>query len=524
MRFILQQKGESTMKILIVEDEVRIREGLRKLILKMDEDYQIVGEAENGRQGYELINEMKPDLVITDIRMPLMDGLEMIEAAQSNHCLFKTIVLSAYSEFTYAQQAIKLGVTDYLIKPIVISDLTRLLQSITAQYRQENMSSPQSLDALENVLSSIIIGSVSVDEELKHYLASKYAIVEGEPLTEVMLYLGKNYDLYCDKTLRNLTRLLKAKENLNFALIPVENEKTIIVVLYNYKDEYKLERWFRSELFMTNNVIIPNGTSGAWVTFDSPIHLKKYYQILSQYMDWNITLGNDVMVSYPKITKIQTLPCVYPLELENSMKVAICSGNITKSIQMFEVFSTYFRNGSVYDPKEVKECYVRFFWSIISIIKELDIQLAKEYNQQNLLESIMVSKNYEELLEVLNNFKWWITKQFESKNKTSGLTVSRARSMINEFYQSGITLDEIAGKLNVTPEYLGTQFHKELGVNFSQYIKERRIKKAKGLLIGTQLKLYEIARQVGYSDPKYFSRVFKEATGMLPTRYRQANK
>lgn len=96
--------------------------------------------------------------------------------------------------------------------------------------------------------------------------------------------------------------------------------------------------------------------------------------------------------------------------------------------------------------------------------------------------------------------------------------------MIHEFYQSGITLEEIASKLNITPEYLGTQFHKEMGVNFSTYMKNYRISKAKELLCGTQLKLYEIAEKVGYSDPKYFSKVFKETTGQLPAEYRKTFK
>ena len=95
---------------------------------------------------------------------------------------------------------------------------------------------------------------------------------------------------------------------------------------------------------------------------------------------------------------------------------------------------------------------------------------------------------------------------------------------IHEFYARGITLDEIAEKLNVTPEYLGSQFHKEVGVTFSTYMKEYRIQKAKKLLIGTNLKLYEVAEQVGYATPKYFSKIFKEVTGQFPAEYRKLNK
>ena len=105
------------MRIVIVEDEIRIREGISKLLGKIDPSYEIVGEAENGRAGLELVKAARPDLVITDIKMPEMDGLQMLEELHKDGLLIKAIVLSAYSEFAYAQQAIHLGVSEYILKP-----------------------------------------------------------------------------------------------------------------------------------------------------------------------------------------------------------------------------------------------------------------------------------------------------------------------------------------------------------------------------------------------------------------------
>jgi two-component system response regulator YesN len=104
------------------------------------------------------------------------------------------------------------------------------------------------------------------------------------------------------------------------------------------------------------------------------------------------------------------------------------------------------------------------------------------------------------------------------------LTVKRVSSLIHEFYRNGITLEEIGYKLNMTPEYLGTLFHREMGITFSAYMKNCRISKAKELLCSTQLKLYEISERVGYTDSKYFSKVFREITGQLPNEYRRSYK
>ena len=230
-------------------------------------------------------------------------------------------------------------------------------------------------------------------------------------------------------------------------------------------------------------------------------------------MDWCIPLGNGVIIHYPRIKQLQTSPLSYPVDIENQMKTAICMANPTKLQETFRDFQSYFRKGALYDPKKIKESYLRFIWSVINVAKELDLSRYFAIDQQALLESVMEAVTNEEL-----------EKNDEDKDDNMRLVIRRTKSLIHEFYARGITLDEIAEKLNVTPEYLGSQFHKEVGVTFSTYMKEYRIQKAKKLLIGTNLKLYEVAEQVGYATPKYFSKIFKEVTGQFPAEYRKLNK
>lgn len=115
------------MKIVIVEDEIRIREGLTKLISKLDDKYEVVGQAENGQTGLALICRENPDIIITDIKMPVMDGLQMLEEIQEKGLQIKTIVLSAYSEFEYARGAMRMGVKEYLVKPIAVTVFSETL-------------------------------------------------------------------------------------------------------------------------------------------------------------------------------------------------------------------------------------------------------------------------------------------------------------------------------------------------------------------------------------------------------------
>lgn len=161
---------------------------------------------------------------------------------------------------------------------------------------------------------------------------------------------------------------------------------------------------------------------------------------------------------------------------------------------------------------------------MINITKEIDLLDYVNLNQQEILDKIMGAMLFQELEGTVERLLEQICLEEEQEDGTAHLTVRRMKSMIHEFYQSGITLDEIALKLNVTPEYLSMQFHKEVGETYSSYMKNYRVSKAKELLVGTQMKQYEIARQVGYADSKYFGKVFRECTGYSPAEYRKTYK
>ena len=158
---------------------------------------------------------------------------------------------------------------------------------------------------------------------------------------------------------------------------------------------------------------------------------------------------------------------------------------------------------------------------MIHFLKEAGSLSDEDIDQRELLDLITRAKTWQGLEDAVTEL---LRERKDTRNPIDNLNVRRAVAMIHEFYRTGITLDEIAARLGITPEYLGTQFHQEMGINFSAYVRKFRIEKAKKLLLGTDMKLYEIAAQAGYMDAKYFSRVFKAETGMLPAEYRKTHK
>lgn len=511
------------MKIVIVEDEIRIREGISKLVCKLNEDYEVVGEASNGEEGLKLICSVQPDVIITDIKMPMMDGLEMLNLLADKGIKAKTIVLSAYSEFEYARQAMRLGVKEYLLKPIVVGEISDSLQRVSEEIRKEKEQPEDLLGSKEQIFAGILAGTLDANEKMSRKLSRYCGVPENAHYQGICLYMGSWFDTEKDKARRELEGLLLGHKIQDYVLLEMEREKILTILIYQEENFVEMERWMQYWFLQGRRNLSDRKIKGV-LGFIPQMHLeeiKEGMETLFLHMDWNLSLGDGVMISYPKIMKLQTNPCIYPLEIEDQMKLAVCAGEREKLKDTFRKFRKYFNGDRVYHPKEIKECHVRFLWAFMNVAKEVDILEYEELEQQKLLERIMGAKMEEELDQI---GELLLEKLREDKETVLHLTVKRAQSMIQEFYQNGITLEEIAARLDLTPEYLGTRFHQEMGITFSAYIKNYRIKKAKELLIGTNLKLYEIADRVGYSDAKYFSRVFKETTGQLPADYRKTHK
>lgn len=508
------------MRIVVIEDEIRIREGIGRLLHKLDESYELAGTAENGRQGLALIQDVKPDVVITDIRMPVMDGLEMLTEAVAGGFEGKAVILSAYTEFDYARQAIRLGVSEYLIKPVVVNELTQILIRIKQQIEEEGRQKSL-ITRPDQLFSSLLWSSLTLDENKVQYIKEKLGIRMQEPVSGICIYMGRHFKEQKEKIKRELAEVLVTLSPAGHCFLDSEREQMLYLFLYGYEKAQNPERRFQTWLLNQHREqSFP--MSAGWVEAKELGAVKASVDLLQRHMEWSITLGTEVLIVWPKINKLQTIPCVYPIEIENRMKGAVCAARQDKIEQLMEAFHTWFQNGAVYTPHEIKECYVRFLWAVMNISKEIGLLETEKIQQQKLLEQVMSARLSEELREAAQMLLDCLTEQEEEA--AVHLTVKKAQAMIHEYYQTGIMLEEIADKLNITPEYLGNQFHKEMGVTFSAYMKNYRIGKAKELLLKTPLKLYEIAQKVGYADAKYFSRVFREATGQLPADYRKTHR
>lgn len=503
------------MKAVVIEDEIRIREGLCRLMEKIFPEIELSATAENGLEGLALIERYRPDLVITDIKMPGMDGLEMLSEAQSRGLFPKVIVLTAYSEFSFAQQAVRLGVHDYLVKPISVQDFTQTVRKVQALWEREQRRAPEAMASLENIVSRLLHSDSAPERDEEVFLKNRYGLHRNDPLLLLPVCLDGEFQARRGIVRKNLEGLLRQRDGLRYCLTDIEYDRTILALVYGYGSREDFESWYAGQVRRQSGENLVCGIIEA----ENLRGIHGSYQLITGWLDWDISLGSGALISYPKIRSAETGVCVYPMELENQMKAAVCVGEAPRIHKTVERFQDHMTSGS-YAPGEIKDCCIRFLWAFLNVAEEVGCIDSGGIDQRDILNQVMDAKTlnqlfrpFEELFSRIHNVP--------EKDDGASLAVKRAKSMIHEFYADGITLGEIADRLNMSQEYLGTQFHREVGESFSIYIRSVRMAKAKELLIGTQLKQYEIAARVGYSDAKYFARVFRECEGMSPAEYRK---
>jgi two-component system response regulator YesN len=520
------------VKIVIVEDEIRIREGIIKLLNKYYTGIERVYEAKSGEEGLEVIRRFEPDVVITDIRMEPIDGLEMLQILiEKEKMTFRTIILSAYSEFNYAKQGIKLGIFDYLVKPVDINEFRKTMQRIMDKIAEEKVlrqETSEKLRSFEDVLTGIISGRQVYNDDLEKFIEKTYGIFRHSEIALICVYLGKNST---DDSRTSVKRILASLTKGNYTGFhidfPAEENKLFFAITGSIDN---IEKHLECNVIREVHGYIKKSAVIAFMICAGFEKIIDSFKNLQNILDWAVSLGGVNVISHKKIASIQHYEFVYPINIEKAAIEAICSMDnmhINKHACLF-LDSIDVKN---YNPESIKKNVIRYLLAVLAVVKEVNFGAYKKMNESEITKAVAEAVTRNEIKDIVYEFMETAMQrghlqvsQLQNGEKTFSLAVQKALRMIDEFYMNGINLSEVAFAMNITPEHISSLFTKELGVNFSTYIKDFKLKKAKELLLGTNLKLFEIAEQTGYSDAKYFSRVFKDTQGVLPTEYRKIHR
>lgn len=539
--------------VIIVDDEYVIRDGL--MSFKWEElGFKPSGSASDGEEALRLMEGAPADLLITDIKMPIMDGIELTEKISSMYPACKIVILTGYKEFDYVQKAIRSGVIEYILKPIDLFELEQLIIKIKTNLDAEHQETEliesyqkqlkESLPlAVENLLSRIVTNKITnlLDIEESMNLLEIYLERTFYSCAVLEINAKKEYESQLEGIKKTLWSCLNELINVSCLGYFYFNSMTKVVILFNFELEDKkaspfdfltmqtqiiyaaVEDTLKKEGFLQPEIYIGVGNIYNNILYLSLSYRQACKALQRKFFDENV----DSFYAWKEKSSYLQIIDYYPFEKENLLINFILDGNKAQSIEYFNSFwDELMIVQDRADPNHFKN-------AVNQLLNMLERRLVKHGTTLREITNVSlpftefivristVSKLKESVQHIFIKACDAITEINDSVKSSSHAAIKEVIKFIDEHYNEKITLNELAEKVYLNSSYLGIQFKKETGKNFVDYLKEVRIGKAKELLKGIDMKIYEVSESVGYHDDKYFREIFKELTGLTPFEYRQ---
>ncbi|MGM0884122.1 MAG: response regulator transcription factor [Bacillota bacterium] len=538
-------------KLLVVDDEKWVRQGLSLTIDWMAEGIELIGEAEDGEEALQRILTDSPDIIITDIKMPRMDGLDLIKALRHQQNKACVIIISGYNDFEYAQKALKYGAYDYVLKPIEETALLEVVRRCVNDLEQDNKRRHQLKEMSGQIRESLPLAR-------QHFLE--------------MLLLGRIVDPLGD---------LEARWHaLNMTLDP--HCLTVLAVKIHHWGARATREKDRSLIRLALGNIAEEIMMSWGQAAACPLDNNADTELAVLFSRGNFASGNkndtDDAFSNGMIALVDAAQRYLGITISIGISRA---GNMMKVAQCFEEalnacsLAFYDGFGKVYDAARLpmREKKLQAYigpdgsWEtrLIHAMKQADNRAINEPVEQ-LIEHLQAAREQSSPLDISRGLRMLlqsVAKRWEAAHpfmKAPGIdlfnetilnrdiTLTQLREQLpdallqcayesrgagnhkrivelgmhysHQHYMKGITMNDVAEHLYLNPSYFSKVFHGEVGETYSKYLTRLRINKAKHLLKTSTLKVYEIAEKVGYADFRHFSKTFKEIEGMTPGKYR----
>lgn len=519
--------GNIMYTILIADDELIIRQGLRCILNWQELGYEIIGEASNGSDALQFIIHQNPDLVLLDIRMPQMLGIDVVKHAREQGYRGKFIILSGFTDFKYAQAAIRYGVDYYLTKPIDEEELLETVQEIAAQFSQA-AKQETALGQYRDKAKGMILYDIMTNQADYEQLAATDLYPDADHY-QVVIY--EKYSHNADRTSYRFSDLLKItnEDNNSYDNINIDNNEVLLLKgsFILQKFQKFLEHYEREQRPQVNSPLDSLFiTYGRTVSQVEDIHIS-YQEALRLLQRRFFCEHHQHTIGYDQLPEDTTIEADALSEENLQRYCELLSGYIqaAKRNQVAETLKELedqlYNCGS--DIPKIKLFLTDLYLSIKERLSHLYHNADIPFPGNSGIIDFISSRYY--LYEIILYF----TEQFEMimraiGNPSSDSVMDDIIHYIEHNYMNNIKLENIAPLFGYNSSYLGKIFNKKVGEGFNVFIDKVRINHSKELLVETELKVYEIAEKVGYRNVDYFHTKFKKYVNQSPAEYRKRNK
>ena len=513
-------------KVLLVDDEVFARTGLRGLIPWKRLGFEIVAEAANGEEALQFIREEQPDLVVTDIRMPVLDGLELIRTVKERDIASpRFIIISGYNDFKYAQQAVRFGVEDFILKPIDEAELTETLRRVADSLRQKRLLEEGHPALHLSLLDSLLSGRLD-----KAYIPGALAAL-GFPTDGEFCYIAAEVNDVSlepdadppapDEWKAQLSRAAGELSGGREPLLHEQGEWTVGLLL---SKNGTFGTWDEAAEMLLQAVRPRTGVLRLYVGDPAgvPERIHLSYRSARRAMEFKYALDGKAVVSGKDLEGWTLVRTELPSALFDRLLHAMEEMDAAEAEAVLDEMFGAFRS-SRFAPDAVAASIDRLIRAVNGTVRTMG-------GDELALLSCAALADWRERPMTLDGLKKlsaaFVAEASEymaelRKERAKG-SIHQIRQYIERHFRENINLKVIAQQYYMNPVYLGQLFKKTYGVYFNDFLLDLRIREAKRLLRQTDMRIYEIAAEVGFSNPEYFAAQFEKVVHMTPKEYRSA--
>lgn len=527
---------------MIVDDESLARYALKMLISKNFSNLEIVGEAENGKQAIEMSNALSPHIILMDVKMPGINGIDASQEILSNHPATKILILTAYDNFNYVQDALNIGVKGYLLKPLKKNEIVRKINDIIEDINESKEKRVQS-EHIDNkikvvkpfiereLVSAFATGCVDI-EEIRSYLNFLQEDIKAGYF--MLINFGTNYSLHINDAIRNKIHKEKVFEVISKFLnllkkCLIGNSIGSLIVIFFPTDPIQPINLVTNEAIIIANEI--KRKVKVIAKLDVSIGIGNIYKEIEDFRKsyneanyaMNQAIQNIEVIHYSYLDPDFPEDIIqYPVKSEEELLEQLRVGNIMKSRELVKNIIEQLLNQNS-DLTLIKE----YLSQLIIMVKRTVAHIKGGNKQFENTGALVELNNLFELEEIklwsINTINLVIDRIEEFKAKKENSTLNRIHEFINLNFHKDLTLEMVASEVGLSRQYVSKTFKEEYGLNFIDYVTLKRIDVAKELLKSGNRNIKEISFKAGYVDPNYFCRIFKKVTGVTPKEFRVSN-
>lgn len=504
------EKTKAKYRTLIVDDELLIRHGI-KHYLKWDE-FQIVGEAANGREALELIESLKPHIVLTDIVMPIMDGEELTRVIKEKYPHIEVIILSSFGEFHYVRSAFQCGVVDYILKPNLNSEeLLSVLKKAAKRIPELYLNTPNNIigSSIEHFLEKVLAGHEVRNEQIAtEYFPYQTFFLLGIDMKQIE---SSSISTVNEK----VSSLLQAHE---IAFYPIKTEvQKVIIFLINSSNDFSIQPIISKLTEWQEKIGIVKSDP-----FEQINELRSFFDSLLSLIQYRFYFPDRKLLVQHDLPATNQACQSFNLEWFTE---ELTHERFDSAFTYLKQYSEHLSSQYMLDITEYKAFFSNIIFNIIILLGNMKCEIKEvEKEKYSYFRRIEDAYNAKEVISVLFEF---ITKVNESllhhlEAGTSNIKI--LLEYIDRHYMEPLTLTGVAKHFHFNPSYLSNYFSTHNKEGFIEYVNKIRIEQASKKLLTTNLPISEISTSVGYSDHSYFCKVFKKQKGISPSGYRRKMK